>query len=80
MAAAIVENIPEDALATTIEKVELSKMGQAPDDKAGYILNIYLKQDFVHQRIKHLNAQPNIRMEKHAEAEEQKGEGTEAGS
>ena len=48
MATAIVENIPEDALENTIEKVELSKVGGAPDDKAGFFLNIYLKQEFVH--------------------------------
>jgi arginyl-tRNA synthetase len=57
MATAIVENIPKDALEGTIEKVEISKIGNAPDDKAGYFLNIFLKETFIHARIQHLNAQ-----------------------
>jgi len=44
MASAIVENIPQDALETSIERVELSKIGKGPDDKAGFYLNIYLKE------------------------------------
>jgi hypothetical protein len=54
MAKAIVENIPADALESTIEKVELSKIGNAPDDKAGFFLNIYLKEKFVHDRLNHI--------------------------
>jgi len=30
-----------------IEKIELSKIGKGPDDKAGFFLNIYLKDAFV---------------------------------
>ena len=44
MADAIVSQIPTDSC---IEKVELSKMGKGPDDKAGFFLNFYLKDDFV---------------------------------
>jgi hypothetical protein len=54
MAKAIVENIPADALESTIDKVELSKIGNAPDDKAGFFLNIYLKEKFVHDRLNHI--------------------------
>ena len=55
MATAIVNNIPEDALKSTIEKVELSKIGKGPDDKSGFFLNIFLKDDFVHQKIAYIN-------------------------
>jgi len=48
MANAIVDNISEDALGGTIDKIELSKIGQGPDEKSGYFLNIYLKHEFVH--------------------------------
>ena len=48
MASAIVENIPTDALDETIEKVELSKIGKGPDDKSGFFLNIFLKEQYVH--------------------------------
>jgi len=48
MAAAIVEKIPADALETTIEKIELSKIGKGPDEKSGFFLNIFLKEQFVH--------------------------------
>jgi hypothetical protein len=51
MANSIVKNIPEEALKHSIEKVELSKIGKGPDDKAGFFLNIFLKDEFVHQRI-----------------------------
>lgn len=48
MAEAIVANVqPNDA----IEKIELSKIGKGPDDKAGFFLNIYLKPEFVQDRI-----------------------------
>ena len=43
MASAIVENIPKEALETTIDKVELSKIGKGPDEKSGFFLNIFLK-------------------------------------
>ena len=43
MASAIVENIPEDAMHSTIDKVELSKIGRGSDEKSGYFLNIFLK-------------------------------------
>jgi hypothetical protein len=55
MATAIVQNLPEDALNETIDKVELSKIGGGPDDKAGFFLNIYLKDNFLHSRIQHIN-------------------------
>jgi len=51
MANSIVKNIGEEALKHSIEKIELSKIGKGPDDKAGFFLNIYLKDEFVHQRI-----------------------------
>ena len=40
MAAAIVENLPDNE---SIEKIELSKIGKGPDEKSGYFLNIFLK-------------------------------------
>jgi hypothetical protein len=52
MAAAIVENLPENE---SIDKIELSKIGKGPDEKSGYFLNIFLKDQFVHQRISHIN-------------------------
>ena len=55
MANAIVSNIPEEAMVSTINKVELSKIGKGPDDKSGFFLNIFLKDDYVHNRIAHIN-------------------------
>lgn len=43
MATAIVDNIPEDAMDTTIDKIELSKIGKGPDEKSGFFMNVYLK-------------------------------------
>lgn len=63
MATAIIENIPEEAMNTTIEKIELSKIGKGPDEKSGFFMNIFLKQQFVHQRIAHLNMQKKITLE-----------------
>ena len=63
MASAIVENIPKEALETTIDKVELSKIGNAPDDKAGFFLNIYLKEQFVLQRIASINQCQKVTLE-----------------
>ena len=60
MACAIVENIPAEAMESTIDKIELSKIGQGPDDKSGFFLNIYLKHEFVHQRIAYLNSQKQV--------------------
>jgi hypothetical protein len=56
MATAIIENISEEAMNTTIEKIELSKIGKGPDDKSGYFMNVFLKDQFVHSRIAHLNS------------------------
>jgi arginyl-tRNA synthetase len=47
MAEAIKNNIQDSDRENTIEKVELSKIGNAPDDKAGYFLNIFLKDSLV---------------------------------
>jgi len=63
MATAIVSNISEDALQSTIEKVELSKIGKGPDEKSGFFLNIFLKEAYVHSRISHINAQEAIKLE-----------------
>ena len=40
-ATAIIEKIPTDD--STIEKVEMKKMGNAPDDKAQWFINIFIK-------------------------------------
>jgi len=73
MATAIVENIPEN---DAIEKVELSKIGKGPDDKSGYFLNIFLKEQFVLQRINNISASKNIQLETHMKtSEEEKGDG-----
>jgi len=48
MATAIVSNIPADAMESTIQKVELSKIGKGPDEKSGFFLNIFLKDAYVH--------------------------------
>jgi len=71
MATAIVNNIPADAMETTISKVELSKIGKGPDDKSGFFLNIFLKDSFVHERIAYVNSQDVIRLEE-TEAETKK--------
>ena len=60
MAAAIVENLPENE---SIDKIELSKIGKGPDDKSGFFLNIFLKDQFVHQRISHINLQKVLKLE-----------------
>jgi len=75
MASAIVTNIPEEAMSSTIEKVELSKIGKGPDDKSGFFLNIFLKEQYVHDRIKHINEQETIKLEgSQSTDEEAKGE------
>ena len=43
MAEAIKNNIEEEDMQRSIEKVELSKIGKGPDDKSGYFLNVFLK-------------------------------------
>ena len=53
MANAIVENLPKN---DSIEKVELSKIGKGPDDKSGYFLNIFLKENFICQKINYINS------------------------
>jgi arginyl-tRNA synthetase len=60
MASAIVENLPENE---SIDKIELSKIGKGPDEKSGFFLNIFLKDQFVHQRISHINAQKVLKLE-----------------
>jgi len=49
MAEAIRSNIQEADLESTIEKVELSKIGKedTPDEIAGFFLNIFLKNSLV---------------------------------
>lgn len=63
LAAAIVTNIPEDVLNQSISKVELSKAGNGPDEKSGFYLNIFLKNEFVHQRIHNINISKNVALE-----------------
>jgi arginyl-tRNA synthetase len=64
MAAAIVKNLPEN---DSIEKIELSKIGKGPDDKSGYFLNIFLKDQFVHQRIAHINSVAVLKLDEEEE-------------
>lgn len=64
MASALLANLPAEAMNTTIEKIELSKIGKGPDDKSGYFLNIFLKEQFVHERILSINQQPKISLAK----------------
>ena len=72
MATAIVSNIPDEAMATTIEKIELSKIGKGSDEKSGFFLNIFLKDDYVHQRIAHINQQNVIMLEETGEDDNKK--------
>ena len=44
------ENVDNDA----IEKIDLSKAGNAPDDKAGFFLNITLKDSWIEQQIRNV--------------------------
>ena len=53
MATAIVDSVPKDD--ETIEKVEMKKMGNAPDEKANWFINITIKNQFIHSRINALN-------------------------
>ena len=62
MANSIVKNIPEEALKYSIEKIELSKIGKGPDDKSGFFLNIFLKDEFVHQRIQQITNSKQIKL------------------
>jgi len=76
MANAIVDNIPQN---DTIEKIELSKIGKGPDEKSGYFLNIYLKEQFVLQRMNGLMGTKSVKLENNFAAlsdnkEESKGE------
>ena len=45
MATAIIENI--EAENDTIERIELSQAGQGDPSKAGFFMNIFLKQQFI---------------------------------
>ena len=74
MANAIVANIPAEAMETTIEKVELSKIGNAPGDKAGFFLNIFLKEQFVLQRLNSLVQQNTLVLEQDGEEEKKDSE------
>ena len=81
MANAILENIPKDVYESTIDKVELSKIGKGPDEKSGYFLNIFLKDQFVNQAIVSLNKSNVISLDTMAsiastnnKEEEKKGE------
>lgn len=62
MATAILANLPEEAQ-NSIEKVELSKIGKGPDEKSGFFLNIYIKQQFVLDRIQHIVRADVVKME-----------------
>jgi arginyl-tRNA synthetase len=48
MAEAVAACVPTDHC---VERVELSKMGNGPDDKAGFFLNFFLKDSFVQERV-----------------------------
>ena len=48
MAEKISKNVPMDSI---IDKIELSKVGKGPDDKSGFYMNIFLKDDFIMDRI-----------------------------
>merc|ERR1719464_199876 len=53
MAQAIADNlgsVENDA----IERVDLSKAGNGPDDKSGFFLNITLKNSFIEQQIRNV--------------------------
>ena len=67
MADSIINNIPSEAMDKTIEKIELSKIGKGPDDKAGYFMNIFLKESFIHEKINYLNTTSKITIEKPVE-------------
>ena len=69
MASAIVENLPEN---DSIDKIELSKIGKGPDEKSGFFLNIFLKDQFVHQRIRYINQQKLLKLEQEEEKKEDK--------
>jgi len=68
MADAIVANIPEEALETTIAKVELSKIGKGPDEKSGFFLNIFLKDQFVMKTLTNINLSPTVSLQNQEEA------------
>ena len=51
MAEAILSNVPAAEYDSTIAKIELSKIGKGPDEKSGFFLNIYLRDNFVADRI-----------------------------
>lgn len=51
LAEAILNNVAPEEYESTIDKIELSKIGKGPDEKSGFFLNIYLKDNFVQDRI-----------------------------
>lgn len=51
MAEAVAASMPEN---NCIEKIELSKMGKGPDDKAGFFFNFFLKDGFVQERVNNI--------------------------
>ena len=51
MAEAVAGCVPLDHC---VDKVVLSKMGKGPDEKAGFFLNFFLKDDFVQTRINNI--------------------------
>lgn len=62
MATAILASLPEEAQ-HSIEKVELSKIGKGPDEKSGFFLNIYIKEQFVLDRIQAIVRADVVKME-----------------
>lgn len=48
LAETIVDAAPKDSI---IDKIELSKVGNGPDEKSGFFMNIFLRNDFVQERI-----------------------------
>jgi len=60
LAEAIASKVPKDAFEHTIEKIELSKIGQGDDATAGFFINIFLLTNFVHDRVDALNLQTTI--------------------
>ena len=56
MAEAIQAKIDSKDMLRSIEKVELSKIGKAPDKRAGFFLNVFLKDSFVEAKINRIKS------------------------
>jgi len=51
LAEAIQAKLPEVEGNDAIEKIELKQIGNGPAEKSGFFLNIFLKNQFVEQKI-----------------------------